>query len=387
MNHPESSLKKTSLSLCMIVKNERENLPRCLASAQPYVNEIVVVDTGSEDETPEIAKQFRAKLEYFEWCNDFAAARNYALSKVTGDWVLVLDADEELIVTSDDFLIQLTSSPEIIAYSLSLTDADSPQEMTPLQTPRLFRNKEEFRYVSGYHEQLTYENRAINHNFIGQLDGIHILHYGYGSNHIYEKNINRNIPILESIRQKEELSLMLLYCLAGMYNDTQQREKAQECYVEAFDKLLPDLMDGTVPEKSGFVPSLMFILGTQFLQHEDYETVRLLCQRGLEWFPTHPPLNYLTGSALKVLGFPLGATVYFKNCLKLNGDNSYYKGEPFEQRYMTTYPAYDLGRIYIELEQPQEALAAFELVLSFDANFMDAQQKVDMIKQYLATQA
>lgn len=54
---------------------------------------------------------------------------------------------------------------------------------------------------------------------------------------------------------------------------------------------------------------------------------------------------------------------------------------------MTTYPAYDLGRIYIELEQPQEALAAFELVLSFDANFMDAQQKVDMIKQYLATQS
>lgn len=387
MTHPEHLLKKTTLSLCMIVKNERENLSRCLASVQPYVNEIVVVDTGSEDETPEIAKQFGAKLEYFEWCNDFAAARNYALSKVTGDWILVLDADEELIVTSEDFFTQLTSSPEIIAYSLSLTDVDSPQGMTSLQTPRLFRNREEFRYVSGYHEQLTYQGRAISHHLIGQLDGLKILHYGYGVNQIYQKNVNRNIPILESLRQQEGLSIMLLYCLAGMYSDTQQIEKAQKCYAEAFDKLLPDLMDGTAPKESGFVPSLMFILGTQFLQEEDYETVRLICQRGLEWFPTYPPLNYLTGSALKVLGFPLGATVYFKTCLELNQNNNYYKGEPFEQRYMTTYPAYDLGRIYIELEQPQAALAAFELVLSFDVNFMDAQQKVDMIKQYLATQA
>jgi glycosyltransferase involved in cell wall biosynthesis len=387
MHHPENPLKKTNLSLCMIVKYERQNLPRCLASVQPYVNEIVVVDTGSEDETPEIAKQFGARLEYFKWCNDFAAARNYALSKVTGDWILVLDADEELIVTSEDFFTQLTSSPEIIAYSLSLTDVDSPQGMTPLQTPRLFRNREEFRYVSGYHEQLTYQGRAISHNLIGQLDGLKILHYGYGVNQIYQKNINRNIPILESIRQQERLSIMLLYCLAGMYSDTQQIEKAQECYSEAFDKLLPDLMDGTVPEQSGFVPSLMFVLGTQFLQEEDYETVRLICQRGLEWFPNHPPLNYLTGSVLKILGFPLGATVYFKTCLELNRNNNYYKEEPFEQRYMTTYPAYELGRLYIELEKPQEALAAFELVLSFDVNFMDAQQKVDMIKQYLATQA
>lgn len=387
MKHPEMLLKKANLSLCMIVKNEKQNLPRCLASVQPYVNEIVVVDTGSEDETPEIAKQFGARLEYFEWCNDFAAARNYALSKVTGDWILVLDADEELIVTCEDFLTQLTSSPEILVYSLKLTDADSPQGMTPLQAPRVFRNQEEFKYVSGYHEQLTYQDRAISHKLIGQLDGVQILHYGYVKNHLYEKNINRNIPILESIRQKEGLSIMLLYCLAGMYSDTQQVEKAQECYAEAFDKLLPALIDGVVPEESGFIPSLMFILGTQFLQQEDYETARLLCQRGLEWFPTYPPLIYLTGSVLKVLGFPLGASVYFKNCLELKQNNSYYKGEPFEQRYMTTYPAYDLGCIYIELEQPQEALAAFEWVLSFDANFMDAQHKVDMIKQYLATQA
>jgi hypothetical protein len=65
-----------------------------------------------------------------------------------------------------------------------------------------------------------------------------------------------------------------------MYADTQQAEKAQECYSEAFDRLFPNLMDGTAPDEFSFVPSWIFILGVQFLQQEDYETARLLYQRG-----------------------------------------------------------------------------------------------------------
>ncbi len=91
-------VKLDGISLCMIVKNEAQNLPRCLASAQPYVNELVVVDTGSQDKTREIAAAHGARVEQFIWCDDFAAARNYALTLVGCDWVLMLDADEELIV-------------------------------------------------------------------------------------------------------------------------------------------------------------------------------------------------------------------------------------------------------------------------------------------------
>jgi tetratricopeptide (TPR) repeat protein len=171
-----------------------------------------------------------------------------------------------------------------------------------------------------------------------------------------------------------------------MYADTQQTEKAQECYSEAFDRLLPNLTDGTAPDELAFVPSLIFTLGVQSLQQEDYETARLLCQRGLEWCPNYPPLNYLAGATIRALGFPLGAVAYFENCLRLGREGNYYKGEPFEQSYMTIYPAYDMGCIYIDLERPQEALAAFELALSFDANFTAAQEKIDKIKQFLDTQ-
>jgi glycosyltransferase involved in cell wall biosynthesis len=85
-----------TVSLCLIVKNERNHLPRCLQSAKPVVDEIVVVDTGSDDETKDIARIFGAQVFDFKWSHDFSAARNFALSKATADWILILDADESL---------------------------------------------------------------------------------------------------------------------------------------------------------------------------------------------------------------------------------------------------------------------------------------------------
>ena len=380
MSNSLENSKKPTLSLCMIVKNERENLPRCLASVKLYVHEIIIVDTGSEDGTPGIALKHGAKVSYFEWRNDFAAARNYSISQATSDWILVLDADEELIVTSDDFLEQLAPNPEIILYLVSLTEAQDTKGLTPAWLPRLFRNLPKLKYEGSYHEHLTYESQKISEAQISYLEGIKIFHYGYSPEKQLHKNIERNIPILESIRQEKGLDLMLLYCLAGMYSNTQQLEKAQDCYAEAFNNLLPHLIDGFSPEEFAFVPSLMFTLGVQALQEEDYETVRLLCQRGLEWCPNYPPLNYLAGASLRALGFYLGAIAYFEYCIQLGRETGYYKGEPFEFCYMTTYPAYDMGCIYMEQGYSQEALAAFELALSFDSNFQPAQEKIDQIR-------
>lgn len=376
----------SKLSLCMIVKNEKENLPRCLVSVKPYVDEMIVVDTGSDDGTPEIAANYGANVKNFQWCDDFAAARNYAISQASGNWILVLDADEELIVNSaEDFLNQLASQPDVKLYSISLTDVKGEVGLTPAWVPRLFRNIPGLRYEGCYHEQVKYNEQAISKNQVGYLQSIKILHYGYSHEELFKKNLKRNIPILERIRQNEGLNLMLLYCLAGMYNNTQQTEKAQDCYAEALNKLLPNLIDDCPPEDFVFVPSLMFTLGSQSLQQDDYETARLLCQRGLEWFPNYPPLNYLAGATLKALGFSLGAIAYLETCIQLGQDNSYYKGEPFELGYMTTFPAYDMGCIYLDEKRPQDALAAFELTLSFAPNFQAARQKIEQIKQLYDT--
>ena len=90
-----------SVSLCMITKNEEKCLAKCLQSVKPICDEIVVVDTGSEDRTREIAAAYGAKVFNFRWQDDFAAARNYSLSKVGGDWIFILDADE--VIASSDY--------------------------------------------------------------------------------------------------------------------------------------------------------------------------------------------------------------------------------------------------------------------------------------------
>ena len=98
----------TKLSLNMIVKNEETNLARALQSVKNVVDEIVIVDTGSTDKTKAIAKSFNAKVFNFEWTNNFSAARNYALEKSDGDWIIYLDADEELSTGSVNELLAFT---------------------------------------------------------------------------------------------------------------------------------------------------------------------------------------------------------------------------------------------------------------------------------------
>src|SRR5680860_285424 len=85
------------ISLCMIMRDEEEHLARCLASVQGVVDEIVIVDTGSVDRSIEIAESFGARVLHEEWHGDFATPRNTGIDAATGDWILVLDADEELI--------------------------------------------------------------------------------------------------------------------------------------------------------------------------------------------------------------------------------------------------------------------------------------------------
>jgi glycosyltransferase involved in cell wall biosynthesis len=83
-----------TISVCMIAKNEEENIKNSLECARKFADEIIVVDTGSEDATPEIARSMGAKVYFFPWCDDFSAARNESLKYATCDWILWLDADD-----------------------------------------------------------------------------------------------------------------------------------------------------------------------------------------------------------------------------------------------------------------------------------------------------
>lgn len=144
------------LSLCMIVKNEADALPRCLASVAEWVDQMVVVDTGSTDGTPEIARNFGATIVHWQWRDDFAAARNESLSHATGDWILVLDADEALTEGSGPRLRQLMENPEAVAYYVKIIcPRQEDGGLVRLNWfPRFFRNLPGVRFTGLIHEQV-----------------------------------------------------------------------------------------------------------------------------------------------------------------------------------------------------------------------------------------
>ncbi len=104
------------LALNMIVRNEAKNIAECVASVQSIVDEIVVLDTGSSDNTVDIARSLGAKVFHFEWCNDFAVARNEALSKVTAKWALVLDADERIAQKDREQILKIVDDERVDGY-------------------------------------------------------------------------------------------------------------------------------------------------------------------------------------------------------------------------------------------------------------------------------
>ncbi|WP_254566725.1 glycosyltransferase [Oscillatoria sp. HE19RPO] len=377
-------MNKPFLSFCAIVKNEKNNLTRCLQSVKPYVDEMIVVDTGSQDGTPEIARQQSAQVFYFEWCDDFAAARNYAVSQASGEWILSLDADEELVVNSENFREALVANSEVLAYSMILIDVGSETKEVGGKFQRLFRNHQDIKYEGRLHERLMYCGEKIAGRFRGDLDSLKILHYGYSNPEFtQQKARERNIPILERMREEEGLSLSNLYCLASMCQDVGQSEKAQEYYDELFEGLVHYVLDGEAPTEFLWVPTMLYFFGSQALKQEDYETVRMLCQRGLDWCPNFPPLNALAGDLLIALGFTVGAVPYFQKCLQLGQEGNYYTRDPFDVSFLNTYPAYRLGCAYQNLQRWQEAKTACEMALSFDENYNPAQQLLEQILQFL----
>ena len=146
------------ISACTIAKNEEKNIARSIESYKNYVDEIIIVDTGSTDNTVNIAESLGAKVFNFEWINDFSAARNFAIEQATGDWILFLDADEWIKDNQGEKLqsiIKTAVNNELSAVSFrmyNLNDDGTIDDIIP--SLRLFENKPNIRYIRKIHEHL-----------------------------------------------------------------------------------------------------------------------------------------------------------------------------------------------------------------------------------------
>lgn len=222
-----------TLSLCMIVKNEAHWMPRCLESAKGVVDEIIVVDTGSEDGTPEIAREYRAAVYSYEWRDDFASARNFSLQHASGDWVLVLDADEEIEEASRGSirdLVATTTADGLKIRQRSLLPPGDLQRHEDLYITRLFRNHRGYRFERPIHEQILSSIERQGGKVL--TSDLTILHYGYAQPTAQgqESRAKRNLVILEKALQEEPEDPYLYFQLGCTYKSLGDQTRAYGCF-------------------------------------------------------------------------------------------------------------------------------------------------------------
>ena len=186
-----------TISLCMIVKNEEELLARCLDSVKQVVDEIIIVDTGSTDQTKEIAKRYTDKIYDFEWINDFSAARNFSYEKATMDYQMWLDADDVLPEESLQALIKLKpkllkNDVEIVTmkYVTHFDEHDIPTVISVRE--RLTRRDKSFSWLDPIHECIPIAGRLYTSDIVVHHRPIH-----------KEERTERNINILREIEKSD----------------------------------------------------------------------------------------------------------------------------------------------------------------------------------------
>lgn len=188
------------ISACVIVKNEEKNLPKWLECVKNIADEYIVVDTGSMDNTKQIAIDGGAKVYDFPWINDFSAAKNFAIDKAKGDWIIFLDADEYFhandysLIKRKIKLYDKEKNVDVLMCRLDNIDVDNNNKSLGITyQSRIFRNKKYIRYFGKVHEYLI--NKSKKQKTMQFIDGVKIYHTGY-SESLGRIKAERNLKIL-----------------------------------------------------------------------------------------------------------------------------------------------------------------------------------------------
>lgn len=221
-----------AVSLCMIVKNEEKHLADCLRSVGDFPSEIIVLDTGSTDCTVEVAQEFGARVEHFEWCDDFAAARNESIKYAAGDWIFWMDADDRLPPLSLNQLKQALVSNKADVYYATIKSIERGK-VTQASHQRLFRNGLGICFERALHEQLN----AHEFRLVIAKTNIMIEHIGYDvSPAAAQKKYRRNSQIIQKMIAQNPADLYwrhhLGVCLAGLGEDAAAVQEFEQVLVD-----------------------------------------------------------------------------------------------------------------------------------------------------------
>lgn len=350
------------ISLCMIARDGARDLPRCLESVRGVVDEIIVVDTGSTDGTPEVARSFGAKVIPFTWTGSFADARNESLRHARGRWILVLDADEAL-GRGREKLREIVSDAEkgggrgpaadgfFLPQVTYLGPEPGSADAVVVPALRLFKNLPGLKFGRRLHEQILDSLREVKPTARLRALDIEIEHYGYLSStgKAAEKQ-RRNIELARKELAERPTDAFSWFNLGQEYYAAGHFEAALFCFRRAIRYLPGDYRM--------WLPRAIELAALSALKLGRPRGALELLKEAVQGLGEHPNLRLLEGQAWLALGEVAAARRAFAAALKAAHDNSMVL--EIRNEGAASYAAwYWLGRCAELGGKPQEALGAF----------------------------
>ena len=287
------------LTLAMITRDEEQFIDGAIRSARDWVDEVVVVDTGSSDRTVEIARSHNAWVTRFDWCDDFAAARNAMLRAARGRWLIVLDADERCRVTDPKrlraTLAARTDAPEILQIRLRNLRLDG-RAISAFWAPRVFPRHPAIRYAGRIHERLvgTPPDLKLPRR---RLDGLTLDHVGYDPLvYTTREKSARTLRLLEAEMREHPSALTPRYYLGREYLKLGRVDEAIATLAPTVVSLLEE------PQRGPLIDTVNCLLKAYAAVPGRSAEARLLVESALRHEPTHPDLLFTHGQLLAGAG-------------------------------------------------------------------------------------
>lgn len=294
--------KQIQLSVCIIVKNEETTLPECLSSVKDMADELIVVDTGSTDQTVKVAKSFGAKVFKKKWQDDFSQVRNFAIEKANGKWILFLDADETIRPGNAERIKSLLDNPMVEGYLFYISTHIPGQEASaPTQSLRLFRNRKEYRYQNRVFERIP-EERITS----VQDESILILHRPNPSRYKQIQQLKMNLLREEIEHHPEDPYLHYVYGIELL-----NAEQAEGSIVPLRQALKQ------VHSFHVFAPHLFKCLVWALMKMKQYDEALEVVVQGIHQFPFYTDLYFLRAQCHKTLKQYQKAITSLEACLQI----------------------------------------------------------------------
>lgn len=312
------------ISQCMIVKNEETNIEKALSWGKGIVCEQIVVDTGSTDRTVEIAAAMGASVYHFPWQDDFAAAKNYAISKAQGEWIAFLDADEVFAPGDEKKLPQIlrqleqTQAEGVTAGWMQLDDQG---KVSAAGTQiRVFRNRVNLGYGRRIHEQLGWKDGTPMH-IADATKELSILHSGYRGAAWEDKKVNgRNLKlILKELEEHPDDYEMMGY-LGDEYRAAGDLAAAESKYRASIEHMPSELDERDQRSAATF----LYLLQIMEENGNSKDQMLHIYEKAVSLLPKEADFDYLVGNYMAACGDYSGGALYLEQALsKLDQYGSY----------------------------------------------------------------